>query len=237
MRRTLRTLAIVLLAAPLLAAGAGTAAADRFDLSIGSTSRWMHDPSIDTLTADSSNAAFSLGVGYRLGEMILPGLDLYLEAGFEHSSFAGTSFQQIDSDVGITGGSIGARASYLLPRLRSHAAVFARAALGTSRVTLTLSDYYSGTDPTKDWDWTSTGHLGGGIDLYAIRKQAAGGGLAGLGLRLEAGYTRFGAVDLDAIPEHASGDPDAITIPTASAPLGSLNVSAWTFSVGLLGRF
>ena len=161
---------------------------------------------------------------------------LRVDAAFDHGSFGGTTFERISSDVGITGYALGGHASYLLPCSRSRVAGFARATLGLAKISLTLSDDYSAADPMHDRAWTSTAHVGGGLDVFAIKERPRGR-LVALGLRLEAGYTRYGAVELDAIPEHSGQDPDAITIPTAATPLGALDPSAWTFQLGLIGRF
>jgi hypothetical protein len=228
-------LRVALPAALLLVVGSANAVAETVEVSIGSTARWMRSASIDSIAADDSNAAFTLSAGLKLNQISLPGIDLYVDANFDKSSFDGVAFERIDSETSITSYAVGVRAHHQLPYLGSRLSAFGRARLGAAKVSLRLSDALYRADPMHDEGWSGTAHLGGGMDLMVIPK----GRLSkiALGLRAEAGYTAFAKQAFDAKPESDGDDGGVITIPTAAAPLGERDVSAWTFNFGVVGRF
>ena len=226
---------VALPAALALIVGSANAFAENVELTIGSTARWMRSSSIDAVSADDSNAALSLSAGVKLNQITLPGIDLYVDASFDRSSLEGISFERIDSEISITSYSLGARAHHQLPYLGSRLSLFGRARMGAAKVSLELSDALYRAEPMRDQGWAGTAHLGGGMEVMVIPKGKLS--KVALGLRAEAGYTAFAKLALDAKPEDDGGDGDVITIPTVAAPLGELDVSAWTFNVSLVGRF
>ncbi len=219
-----------------LAAGSTVAHADDFEVSIGSTGRWTTSSTIDALTDDGSHAAFSLGAALRLNRISIPLFDLYLDVGMETGSLSGTTFQQIQTEAGLLNGMVGVRAQR---RLSKYFYGFGRAAIGMARVSLSLTDDYSYTDPIEDKGVAGSTYFGGGLDLIAIRKPRSRTSkkMITIGLRAEAGYSAFTSVHLRAVPESDSDADGTIHIPTHSAGIGDLNLSAWDFRVALFGRF
>jgi len=237
MRPLINTMQLrTLLVALALVAAPTTAAADNYELSIGSTARWMHRGSMDAVTADNSHNAFSVGVAIRLNRVTIPFFDLYVDAMVETGSIDGETFQRIDSETSMLHGMVGARAQR---RLSKHFYGFGRAAIGTAKVSLTLRDTYSYTESMEDRGVAGTTYWGGGLDLIAIRKPRTQTSkkMITMGLRAEAGYTAFTSVSMRAVPASANSDDDIIRIPTKSIDIGDVNLSAWSFRVGLYGRF
>jgi len=225
-----------LLAALALAVSANLAAADEYEVSIGSTGRWLSSDSMDAITADDSHAAFSLGAALRLDRVSIPLFHLYLDAMLERGSIDGDTFQRIQSETSLLNGMIGARAER---RLSNHLFAFGRAAFGMARVSLSLTDEYSNADAIKDHGLAGTTYFGGGLDLAAIRKPPSRNStrMITIGLRAEAGYSALTSVHMRSVPEGASDEEGTIRIPTYSTAIGDVNLSAWSFRLAFFGRF
>jgi hypothetical protein len=228
----MRTLAVILFSLAVLAA---PAAAERYELSIGNQSRFMHAGSVDALTDDRSYGTFSMQAAFHLNQLTIPGGRLHLDVDFHTGGFRGTSFDRLETDTHMTGGAAGARITRDLSR---YTRGFVRATLGLSRMTMTLSDDRSGADPLFDHAWAGTAYLGTGFDLMPLRRLGDDDQVRlALGLRIEGGYQRVTPVEMRARPESRSGDGDTLRIPMQEVSLGSLDLSAWILRVGFAGRF
>ena len=228
----MRTLAFTLAA---LASLAAPAAAERYEVSIGNQTRFMHTASIDALTDDRSQGTLSIQAAFRLDQISLPGGSLHLDVDYHTGGFTGSSFDRLETDTHMTGAGAGARFTRDLSR---YTRGFVRANLGLARMTMTLSDDSSGADPLFDHAWAGTAYLGAGLDLMPLRRVDDEGRVRfALGLRFEGGYQRVTPVEMRARPDSRSGDGDTLRIPMQEVSLGSLDLSAWILRVGLAGRF
>jgi hypothetical protein len=210
-----------------------SASADTYEVSIGSTARWMPSSTIDAIADDDSHLAFSLGVAFKLNRVSVPFVDLYLDAMLETGGVDGETFQRIDTEAGLLSGTLGVRAQRdLSPRL----AGFGRAALGVARVSLSMTDGYSYSEAMKDHGNAGAVYLGAGADFIALRKPWRPGSktTVTMGLRAEFGYSAITCVPMRALSE--SGGDGAITIPTQATSVGGLDMSAWSFRLGLVWR-
>ena len=126
------SLRVALPAALVLIFGSPAAFAETVEVSIGSTARWMHSASIDSISADDSNASFSLSAGLKLPRISLPGIGLYIDASFDKSSFDGVAFARIDSETSITSYALGVRADHQLPYLGKRLSAFGRVRMGAA---------------------------------------------------------------------------------------------------------
>lgn len=209
--------------------------AQRYEVSIGSQSRFLHDGGIDALTDDRSHGTFSLQAAFQLNQISIPGGQLHLDVDYHTGGFSGTAFDRLETDTHMTGGAAGARITRDLSR---YTRGFVRATLGLGRLTMTVRDDASGADPLFDHAWAGTAYLGTGLDLMPIRRVGDGDRLRfALGLRIEGGYQRVTPVEIRARPESRSGDGDTLRIPMQEVALGDLDLSAWILRIGLAGRF
>lgn len=207
---------------------AGTAAADRFELSVASGTRWMSSESVDTLSADDSHAIVGIGGGIRIDGLRPLGFDIYVGGDYLHQSLSGTTFQRIESDMSMHVLRATARAE------RWHGsrfAGFARFSMGYTTASLGLTDRLStAARPTRDRAHAASTTLGLGADVVVLRNPTFS-----LALRTEVEYDKTSALRFAAEPD--SGEDDVLTIPITAASLGDVDVSGVGIRIGLVGRF
>ena len=214
-------LAVVLL-------GAGTAAADRFELGFASGTRWMGSESVDTLSADDSHSITGIGGGVRLNGLRPFGFDIYVGGDYLHQSLSGTTFQRIESDMSMHVFRATARAERWVA---SRVAGFARFSMGYTTASLGLTDTLStAARPTRDRAHAASIALGIGGDVVMLSNSSFR-----LALRAEVEYDKTSAMHFAAEPE--SGEGDVLTIPITAASLGDVDVSGVGLRIGLVGRF
>lgn len=211
-----------------------SASADRIDISMGSSNRYLHSSSIDTVTSDDSHAMFSLGVGWQLNRVRLPGLRFAVDAELDVGGWEGVSFQRMQTETSLVSGLLGARAIWPVSGMTSF---FGRAALGLTHVSLELRDGGSSAPYLADDRIAASTYVGGGLDFVPLRTERQGRETFGFGLRLEGGYFASTPVSMRAVPRGTNTADDAILIPTEEADLGSLNVSAWVARIALVARY
>lgn len=226
----------ILLAAVFSAAlvGApGRAQADRYDLSLGSSTRRMTSSSVDALS-DGSMVAFSMTAAMALNGVRVPFVDrVYLDGTFEAGAMNGTSFQTLDTHTSLISTALGAR---LGRDLSARWSVHGRASLGLARVGVTLSDSFMGGPTLGDAGWTGTAYVGAVSDYLVAERRGSQSASFGLGLRVELGYLAALPKQLDARPDVDRPD-GAILIPETAASLGDLDLSSFNLRVGMFGRF
>lgn len=208
----------------LLAAAAGQARAERFELGIGASIHQAASSSVHAVH-DGTRVDFSL-----LGAMPLTrtaGLDILVDASLDTGTATGTTFRRMDAETSAVIALVGARAR--LP-LTGRLSVHGRAALGMGRVAVDMQD------PASSWSMRDSGYsgsayLGAGLDFLPVRP---GKSAPTMGLRLELGYLRMTPV---ALTTGATGDDDALAIPTTGTDLGDLDLSAFTTRLSFVSRF
>lgn len=217
-------------------AHAGSAAADTYELSIGSETRFLGSKSTLALSDDQSMPMFAMGGSRRLPLLALPGLDTLADVGFAVGGIEGTTFQTMWTET----------TSYVFTaglKVRTNGSerwsAFGRAGLGASRVDVSLGNSYAATEPLADAAWTGCAYVGGGGDLYfASTRRADTGALQfAAGLRMELGYLAASSMRVEPKPASRSEDDDILRIPDMSSSLGDLNLSGWTLRLALTGRF
>ncbi len=221
----LRNLTICL---ALVLLSAGTAAADRFELSLASGTRWMTSESVDTLSADDAHTIAGIGGGVRLDGLRPFGFDIFVGGDYLHQSLSGTTFRRIESDMSMHVFRATARAE------RWHGtrfAGFARFSMGYTTVSLGFTDRLStAARPTRDRAHAASSTLGLGADVVVLRYPTFK-----LALRTEVEYDRTSSLHFAAEPD--SGEGDVLTIPITAASLGDVDVSGLGLRIGLVGRF
>lgn len=222
------TLISALGAAVLLAAPA-SAAADRYELSIGTTARHFYSSSADVISRNDRQAMFSATAGMALNRRLL-GTRLQLELGFEAGAIEGEMFERLKTDTHMETATAGARLRWDL----GHNVIgFGRGAVGISRVHFELRDS-AGPDYIRDRAFAGVFELGGGADYVLLDNSNRDSGL--LALRAAVGYTAATPVSFEAKPGQPM-DEGTISIPTTPADLGKLNTSSWNFRIALVARF
>lgn len=208
------------------------ASAQQYELSIGSTTRYMGSDSVDALTADSSMGMFSIAAGFHLNQVHLPLFDLLADVSLDTGTFGGTTFQRIQSESRVTTGMVGARLRWTVsPR----GSFYGRAMLGASRVSLSLEDMASSA-ALGDAGWSASTYLGGGVELLPARLVRNGHERFSLGVRLEGGYFASTSVKMRAVSTDDKG-ANVLRLPTTMASLGSLDPSGWSLRFAVVTRF
>jgi len=219
-----------LLVAALLAAP-GTASADRYEISVGTTARHLHSTTVDVVSPNDRHTMFSMTVGAELDRQLLK-TGIQVELGFEAGSIEGKIYDRMRSDTTLETGTVGARLRW---DLGSGLYGFGRAAIGVSRVHFELRDSF-GSSFIRDRGYAGVFDTGGGFDYVLVRDKRRRKGGFSMGLRLDMGYTAASPVNLEAKPGRLMQE-GAISIPTTAADLGSLNTSSWNFRLALVARF
>jgi hypothetical protein len=220
--------------AVIMLSSAEWAHADRFELSLGSAARIMPSDSVDALTEDQLTL-FSMTGALAIDRIQVPFFNRFsIEGTFEAGGMSGTTFQALETNTSVFLWALGARLSRdLSERLSIHG----RANLGIARVGLTISDQIMDSPILGDTSYTGTAYLGAASDFLLATRRRAGGHRFALGLRAEVGYLAALPTDLHARPDDSGRDEGTIVIPETAASLGTLNLSAWSLRVGVVGRF
>lgn len=203
---------------------AGTAHADRNELTFSSTVRALRTDSANAITEDSLGG-IQTGYARRLDLPILPGLQLWATGTFGWGDASGRMFQTLDTEVSTHAFMVGGRARYPL-RWRLNAT--ARLDVGTARAAVALRDTMGHTAADSGWGAITQGALG--LELELVRDSRVN-----LGLRIELGYVAASPIALTATPE--SGSDGTLTLDMNAAGLGSLNLSGKVFAAGLASHF
>ena len=212
----------------VLLCGAEPAAADRFELSIASGTRWTTSESVDAISADDSHGIVGIGGGVRLNGLQPFGFSIYVGGDYLHQSLSGTTFQRIESDMSMHSFRAMARAERWYG---SRVAGFARFSMGYTTATLGLSDSLSSAArPTRDRAHAASTTVGLGGDVIMLRNPSFE-----LALRAEVEYDKTSTLHFDAEPD--SGEDDVLTIPITAASLGDVDVSGVGIRIGLVARF
>lgn len=218
-----RWLPFVALAAAALAPRAAVADAT-VDISFGGESRFPTSSSMDAVSADSSHGILSLAAGYHAGP-IVPFGDVVFELGLGGGRIEGATFERVRTEMHLLELVGSARLSRpLIGSLRA----FARGGIGMRRLDLRLRQ---GDDGLSDRGWGPLASAGAGLEYTPLRP---GLGIS-IGYRLEAGYVYHAAESMSAEPQ--SRDDDRVTIPSSSAPLGSLDAGGWMLRGSVVARF
>lgn len=225
-RLVLAAAAVCLLASP--------AAADRYELSLGSSTRYMHSSSVDALTGDDSAGVFSMAAGFKLDRPTLLGLDLLVDVAYEGGTATGTTFQRMHSETSMHAGLLGARLRW---NVSERGSFYGRGAVALTRLRLDLIDAYDDGPRVGDRGWSGGVYLGGGIEVLPIRRVRDQRERFALGFRLEGGYLATSAVTMRAVPRGQDVMDGAIRIPTEFASLGDLDISALSLRFAVVGRF
>lgn len=228
-----RTLSLIAsLAILFTVATEAPAAAQRYQLSVGTTARWLHSGSMDALT-DDNLAAFSLAGAVGVERLGLLGFDLSIDGALDTGSVAGTTFQTIETETAIALMTLGVRAQRALT---DRWQVQGRAALGGARVRVELTDRYAGSGRLTDSAYTPAAYLGAGTELILARRNRADGVTSfALGLSAELGYLLAAAADMS--PRPPQPDDGVIRIPEMSTSLGELDVGGASLRFAVVSHF
>lgn len=214
-----------IVAVALLGIASTAHADDTHELSIGTTTRALRATSANALTEDSL-AGGSLAYAHSLGlQVLLPGLQLWGEAGFGWGSADGSMFQTMRTELDTLSFTVGGRARY---PLRKRLIATGRVDLGMARAAVAIRDSAGHTARDAGWGATSAATLG--VDFLAIRAPRFS-----LGVRFEMGVVAQSPIDLTAEPE--SSDDDTLKLQMSAAGLGSLNLSGGTFAFSVVSVF
>jgi hypothetical protein len=157
---------------------------------------------------------------------------LHLEAQLSFGTKLAEDFQQIDSEFNVVVGQIGVRSMRPIRRwLRG----FARADVGLVQGELILRGSGS-RSALSDVDRAMSLYGGVGVEatLFQAGSQWRNGDLA-LAFRVELGYLAARSMSFSADPAYP--DDDLNRIETASAPLGSADLSGPSLRINFVGRF
>lgn len=229
-----RIVRLVLAAAGALCCFAGPASADRYELSLGSSTRYMHSSSVDALSGDDSAGVFSMAVGFKLDRPRIRDLDLLADLAYEGGTATGTTFQRMHSETSMHSALLGARLRW---NVSERGSFYGRAALALTRLRLDLIDAFADGPQVGDRGWSGGVYLGGGIEVLPIRTVRDQRERFALGFRLEGGYLATSAVDMRAVPRGQEVMDGAIRIPTEFTSLGDLDISAVSMRFAVVGRF
>lgn len=234
-QRTILTTSIFLASiSGFTVAAPSLAHADRYELSLGSSTRHVQSTSADALS-DDILAVFSMTGAVAIDRIKVPLFDRFaIEGGFDAGALTGTSFQTLETSTSFLHWTLGARVTRDLGRRLS---VHGRAALGLARIGVTIDDIFMNGPTLGDSGYTGTGYVGAAGDIYLIKPGMPEGARLSLGLRLEVGYLAMIPKSLEARPDGSDHEDGAILIPEMSAPLGDLDLSALSLRFGLVGRF
>jgi hypothetical protein len=213
---------------------ANSAAADRYELSLGSSTRYMHSSSVDVLSGDDSAGVFSMAVGFKLDQPRFQSLDVLVDVTYEGGTATGTTFQRMHSETSMHSGLLGARLRW---NVSERGSFYGRGALALTRVRLDLIDAFADGPQVGDRGWSGGAYLGGGIEVLPIRTMRDQRERFALGLRLEGGYLATSAVEMRAVPRGQDVMDGAIHIPTEFTSLGDLDISAVSLRFAIVGRF
>jgi len=224
-RTTIASTAAVLL---LGIAFAGTAHAERYEVSIGGGTSALPSKSIDSLTSATSYGIVDLEVGMQLVNVPIIGHG-EVALRWDSGGFTGTSFGRIDSELSLDTVTALWRAKH---RLNSRLTGFGEVGVGLQWAHLYLDDSGSGlARRLEDYDKAVASTLGAGMDLRLSSKRS----LFDLSLRARLNYRAIAPLNFEATP--MSEGSDDLLLSTQSASLGSVNTSGLAFSAGLVGRF
>ncbi len=229
MNPTLRQLAAVAVLVGLFAAA--PAHADRFELGLGTASRWMPSNTVLALH-DANTTGFGLGGAMRWAT--IGGFDLLADISYSTDSSHDTTFRRLDTKTDTSLWLAGVRARRdIAPYTSAHA----RAALGVARITAEINDLSSDSH-IADHDWTMSAYVGAGIDFTPVptrlmQRQAK----VSFGLRAELGYLAMTSAALESHTGTEEMNAGVIEIPTSAASLGDLNLSALMLQLSVIGRF
>lgn len=231
---TLPRVISALASAVLITGAAEQAYADRFELSLGSAAHIMPSDSVDALT-DDQLALFSMTGALAIDRIHVPFFDrFYIEGTFEAGGMGGTSFQTLESSTSVFSWALGA---HLRRDLSERLSIHGRANIGVAHVDLTISDPFMDTPMLSDAGYTGIAYVGAASDFVFAKRRRAGSRRLALGLRAELGYSAALPLELHARPDASDREEGAIIIPESAASLGTLNLSAWSMRVGVVGRF
>jgi hypothetical protein len=217
--------------AGLLAGTTGPAAAERYEIGFTSGARHMVSASVDALTADDTHPVLAASAALDLTPIRIAGFALEVSGTYERLALSGTTFQRVESDLSVHSLRVGGR---LRRALSPRWSAFGSLDMGWTTGSLRLHDAFSGNArPTHDRAHAASSVLGGGVDLSLMRH--ASQPRFSFGLRGQLDYTVSSALAFSGAPE--AGAPGELNIPTLSAPLGDIDLSGWSFRLGLFGRF
>ncbi len=215
------------------ALAARAAEAREYEISWGMTAHQMESPSVDAISASDSFAMIDVGFAMRVGPPFPILGPLHVEAQLSFGSKLAEDFQQqIDSELKLFVGHVGVRS---VRPIRGWLRGFARADVGFVEGDLTLRGSGS-RSALSDVDRAMSLYGGAGLEatLFQAGQQWRNGDLA-LAFRVELGY--LAARDMSFSADPAYPDDDLNRIETASAPLGSADVSGPSLRFNLVGRF
>ena len=202
---------------------AAAAPAWRFDLAVDT--RWLHDRSAAAVTTDTLSTV-TWSAERRLVSVDVPrtdGLELAGIASFGSGNTAGSMFQTLDTNVDTIDLLAGVHASARLFRVL---VASARAEVGATRVALQIAPTGEPSMASVDdhgWGAIASASVGAELEPVATSRLR-------LGVGVELGYVATGAVEMHAYPS-GRGDPD-LSIETAYASIGRLNLGGWSLRVG-----
>jgi hypothetical protein len=213
-----------LIGAALLAAPA--ARADRYEVSAHSGVRWMTAESLDALAAEDGHGQAGVVASVGLDAVRPLGMTLFVDAIYDYAAVEGTTFGRVQSSLSVHSMMLGARLERPLWRAVSG---WGRVSLGYATGSLSLTDAFtSSARATSDRAHGAVSTVGAGVDVAVARAERRA-----LGVRLGFDYTRATSLAFKAAPE----DGGALAIPVLSASLGELDLSGWSYQLGLYGRF
>ncbi|WP_428263452.1 hypothetical protein [Haliangium sp.] len=213
------------------AATAAPASAERFELGMGSVSRWMPSGSVLSLH-DGSSTGLGLDAAVQVGAVA--GLSLAVDGSYATDAVSGRTFQRMDTETRTHALLVGVRAQRAVAPLTE---AYGRVAAGAIRVAATLDDDYAA-ESVSDHGWGAALYAGAGVEVLPIRRVGAGGrGRFALGVRAELGYLAMTPVALTGRSPDADMPAGAIEIPAHAASLGRLNMSALTLGLSAVARF
>ena len=201
-----------------------TAHAGNNELTITESNRALRTSSANAITDDSLIGG-ALTYARRLGDGLLPHLELWTHGTFAWAGAEGLMFQTLDTELDAMTLSIGAQARY---SLHDRVTASARLDIGTARAALAIRDDMGHT--ARDSGWGAMSAASVGLDFYAFH-----GSRYGLALRFELGAVATSSIPLTATPDSAS--EDTLQLEMTAASLGSLNLSGPVIAASLVGQF
>jgi hypothetical protein len=231
MSRTLiATLAALALASsaraqPAVEAASAGPGSPGWRVDIGSSSRFLRDPSAVAVTTESLGS-FVLSAERSLASFDLPrgrSLELGAFATWGNGGAGGTMFQSLSTTIGTNDLLGGVHAAMRVWRVLG---VSARAGIGATRVDLTIGPVGAAQMASVDdhgWGRIATATLGVDFDPITTRTMS-------LGVGVDAGYVATSAVEMHAYPSNRP-DPDR-SIETAYESIGHLDLDGWSLRIG-----
>lgn len=213
---------------PSVASGAD--ATPGWTIEMGSATRWMRDRSAGAITTEPLSS-FVLSAERRITTFELPhglALDLGIEATWANGAANGTIFQTLTTDLGDNEWLGGVHAS---ARVWHTLGVSARAAAGVTRTDLAIAPEQDPAMKSVDdhgWGRIATATIG--ADFQPVHTRAFA-----LGVGMELGWVATSAVTMHAYPSDRP-DPD-LSIETAFASIGHVDLGGWTMRIGVHASF